>query len=913
MRLVGRDHEVASFDRLLARAADGPAGLVLEGEAGIGKSILLEHAERAAHERGFAVLRTQGTEAEAGWSLLPLADLLGEVPEQHLARLPAPQRHAMDVVRRHAEPGDRPVDQGTIAAGLRSVIGDLAAEQPLLLVVDDEHWLDAATAAVLGHVVRRLRTDRVGLLTARRTPEPSVLELARLLPDGAVEVLRVPPLTLGALRPVLEERLGVPVSRATLTRIHEAARGNPLFAVEIGKVLVATGVPPIGEPLPVPDDVQELIRRRVAGLSAETRGTLLRLALGPGSGGVPLGSLDEPAAEHLTEAAAAGVVLVEARTARFAHPFHAAAVIAGATDEQRRVLRRELAAKATAVDDRARYLASSTTGPDEDVAAALEKGAAAAAARGAPVDAAHLLVRAFELTPPAGAVDAERRGLGAGARLLQVGEIEAALAVLDGLAGRGLTPAGRAEVLRLRAEECFIRDDYDAGVRLLDEALALHPDTHLAALDLIAVRSELGDFDGARRVAEETIARLEAEGDAPLLAQALAYLAMAQHRAGTGIDWNLVERALALEDPERVPPNFDRPRTLAAYLTAYCGRFDEARALLREEQQDQELAGIDDGEIDTVLAWLEMLSGDFEQAAVHLDHGRTLSDLASASGLFLSCTSTLAVVEALRGRRERVAELLAEVGEHEGGRAGIPKAVMRARLALALAEGRHDDAWAAAEEYAERIEHDGLHPTLDLWSVDAVEAAAASGHAEHAERLAASWEERAAALGYPWVGALAARCRAVVRAHGGDLAAAVEACDEALVLHDEAGMAFNRARVLLLKGTCERRLRRWSAARATLTEAVAELERLGAAVWATRARDELERIGTRSRSDGSLTPSEQRVVELAVEGLRNKEIATALSVSVHTVERHLSNAFTKLGVTRRAQLATRLATPPEGR
>lgn len=909
--LIGRDVEIGAIRAVLDRAGSGPAGIVVEGEAGIGKTALLEATARLWSEQGFLVLASRGAEAEASWSLLAVGDLLEGVPAEVVAVLPAPQRRALDVVMRRSESEGPPVEQPTIGAGLRSVLTVLAEERPVLLLLDDVHWMDDASAGVLGYVLRRLGNDRVAVVGARRLPEPSRLDLARLLPEGASDRLRVGPLSAGALRLVLEPVLPAPLTRSTLLRVHEASHGNPLFALEIAQVLAETGVPPVGEPLPGPDDVQELIRRRVATLPEPTGRLLLRVALeaGPVSA-VPLSSLDETALVGLGAAERAGIVRLDGGVLRFAHPFHAAAVLAGATPATVRELRRQLADATSSPEERARHLARSVDVADAAIAAEVQAGADAAVARGAPFDAANLLERAWKLTPPHAAALARTRALRAAEYYIQLGEIVAAEAILSDLGDLGdLSGRETAEVLRLRAEIRFVGDDLTGALPLLTEALERDPQAHRCTLALMAVAAQRRDFARARELSRQLQERLDPATDGPMLADVLAYTVMTDFLAGKGIDWVRLNRAVELEDLDQVPVGTDPPSTCAAYLTAYARRFDEARPRLLAVRDDLDARGLADGFIYTWLAWLEIQCGNFASAAAYCDEGVAVTDLVGNASVRAELVGRRALVDVYRGDLDAARHALDEVDTAAGaGRVAVRHIAVAAEMLAGLSEGRFEQAWDACRAEVETVEREGLvEPSIVDWIPDAVEAMIGVGLTDRAGALIESWEGHGRALGYPWVLALGARCRAVLEAAAGDHAAAIAAADEALDHLGAQPVPFHRARVLLVRGTSQRRARRRTDARASLSEALAEFERMGARLWAERAREELARIGGRAPSGGALSASERRVAELAARGESNKEIAATLTVSVHTVERHLSHAFAKLGITRRGQLAGRLA------
>lgn len=906
--LIGRDDELDEVRDALDRAATGgPAGLLVEGEAGIGKSALLEAAVDVAAGRGFQVLTSRAAEAESSWSLLAVGDLLEDVPVEVVDPLPPPQRRAIEVVMRRAEPDGRPVENATIGAGLRAVVTALAAERPLLLLLDDLHWLDEASAAVLGYVLRRLTSERVAVVATRRLPEAARLDLGALLPAGRTGVVRLAPFSLGALRSLLAERLSTPVTRSALVRIHDAAQGNPLFALEIARTLERVGPTAVGQPLPVPDDVQELIRRRVADLPPPTRELLLRAALGTGvRTGLPPAALGLDGLGDLADAERAGVVRLDGGVVRFAHPFHSAAILANASHREQRAMRLRLATETTSVEDRAGHLARAIDEPDAATGVAIEAGARAAFARGALLDAADLLERAARLTPPAQRQDAVRRALTAAEYYAHLGEHATAEQILDRLDEGGLEGAEKAACLRLRAGIKSAQDDWGAAEDALTAALDLDPDAHRCALTLIHLTSMSRNHDKAHQVGRSLLRRLDPATEGPLYAEALVNVAMADFRAGKGLDWARVEQALALEDREAVPVDTDHPSAIAAYLAVYAHRFDEARTLLEQVRDDLAARGSEDGFVHEWLGRVEFLTGNFPRAAAVYDEGIAIAEL----------TGNASLVELLSTSRELV-DVVLDAPAAERRRATAPPAngahgsnrKMRVALLSALSGVEPELAWELCRERIAGVQRHGLRePAIDDWVPDAVELLVVRGDLPGAAELTDIWEERGRALGHAWVLALGARCRALHHAADGAHAAAVEAAEEALRHHDRAApLPFERARTLLALGTALRRVRRRADARRTLEEASTELERMGCRTWAERAREELDRIGGRAASKGDLTPSERRVADLAAAGATNKEIATALTVSVHTVEAHLSHAFLKLGLTRRGQLAGVLA------
>jgi predicted ATPase len=403
--VVGRDTELSAIERFLDALPAGPSGLVVEGEAGIGKTTLWVEAVRAAEARAQRVLRARPAESEAKLSYAALADLVGSAFDETRGALPAPQESALATALLRAET-DEPADARTTATALVGVLTALAAERPSLIAVDDVQWLDPASARALEFAARRL-PPQVGLLVTRRTEggEEAPLGLGRALPEERLQRLVPRPLSLGALHHLIGNRLETVPSRPTLVRIAAASGGNPFFALEIARALTREGGDRgLGDPLPVPRDLQELVLARVRALpAAAQKATLVAAALSRPTVATVAGAL-EPDCDALSALAAAeegGVLASERGRIRFTHPLLASAVYGAAPESRRRQLHRRLAEVVTDVEERARHLAASVTEPDEATAAELEDAARGAAQRGAHDAAAELFEAARRLTPRA--------------------------------------------------------------------------------------------------------------------------------------------------------------------------------------------------------------------------------------------------------------------------------------------------------------------------------------------------------------------------------------------------------------------------------------------------------------------------------------------------------------------------------
>jgi hypothetical protein len=369
--IVGRDRELGSVYAFLDGPVEGPAGFVLEGDAGIGKSTLWLAAITDARERGFRVLLSRPAEAERGLAHAGLGDLFDDALDDVLPALSTPRRCALEVALLREESGDR-VDHRAVAVAVRDVLQLLSERGPILIAVDDVQWFDASSSSAIEFGLRRLAGYRVFLLLARRLvdgAQPSGLEQAL----GAERVQRLPvgPLSVGALHRLLRDRLGRVFARQTLLRIHETSGGNPFFALELGRVLDAD-VDPL-RPLPVPERLEELVRSRISGLPAATREALaFASALGAPSTSLLERAGIAPAA--LDPAFVAHVIERENGTIRFTHPL-LSSVLYGSLGDERRSVHERIAG---IVEDpllRARHLALSTATPHAEVAAVLDDAA----------------------------------------------------------------------------------------------------------------------------------------------------------------------------------------------------------------------------------------------------------------------------------------------------------------------------------------------------------------------------------------------------------------------------------------------------------------------------------------------------------------------------------------------------------
>ncbi len=912
--MFGRERELALADSFLEKARERFHVLRFDGEAGIGKTTIWREVVRRAEKRGYRVLSCRPAETETKLSLSAMADLLEPVPSEAFTPLPEPQRRALEVALLRAEPGGTTPDPRTLGTAVRTLLAGLGEERPLLVAIDDVQWLDADSAAPLEFAVRRLAGSRLGWLVVRRVDDPTPLA-AEGLPPGSLTQQTIGPLTLAALHHVLKDRLDRSLSRPMLVRVHQASGGNPLFALEIARELGPLTSVDVGTPPPVPRSLRELLADRVPRLPESAQEALLAAAAL--SHPTPVLVERAASAEGLAAAEESGLVRVEHGRVVFGHPLYASAVYETASRVHRAELHRRLAELVTDFEERARHLAIAVRDPDESVAQRIEQGAALARSRGAWESAAELLQRARSLTPSDVREEAQRRGISAAEHHVHAGERSRARTLLDEILAEHPPEPLRADALRLLAEISYNDENAGEAKRLFSEALKHTSDARLAArieLGLGFLSGQTADPPSGAVHARRALAQAEASGDVSLVAAALAQGVVYDFLIGRGVDWDRVERSIALEDPDSMMPQLWRPSTIAALLLLYVGRHAEARERLTAlwtaagERGDES----DLGFILLWLSWLETRSGNLAAAATIVDEATSVATLTGSQSTVANLLAQRALVRAHKGE---VAETRRDCAEAAAlseplGVSWVGVWITAALGLLELSLGSPEAAWEACRQATEALEQQGIaEPVPAFFLPDALEALIAIEELDRAEALLDSFEARGRELDRAWALATGSRCRGLLLAARGDVRGAGDALERALAEHDGLDMPFELARTLLVKGAVERRARRRARARASLRQALEVFERLGAALWAERARDELGRLGLRRSGRDELTESERRVAGLAARGLTNREVAAALFISPKTVEANLSRAYRKLGIGSRAELGARMGEP----
>ena len=891
--IVGRDDERAAIDAFLGVVAPEPHVLLLEGQAGIGKTTLWCAGSESAERLGYRILRAQPAESESRLSYAALDDLIGPVYNDVRGELPVPQRDALDaaLLRSLGTTNAR-----TIGSALVSVLAVLARNAPVLVAVDDAQWLDRASAHALEFAARRLPVG-VRLLLARR-PEGAALD------TGATARVEVGPLSLGALHHVLRANLGAAPARPALLRIAKTAGGNPFFALEIARVLHGRGELD-GGPLPVPSSLQELVAGRLEALSPAARDAALLVS-----------ALSHPTVQSvgataaaLEEAEAAGVLVVERDRIRFTHPLLASVVYGAAHGARRLELHRRLADVVDDPEQRAHHLALCTTTPDDATAAELEAAAASAARRGAQETAGDLYRAAHRLTAADDAAARSRRLCGEATALYAAGTPAAARALAEQAAA--IAPAGpqRAEALSQLSQIAWV-DRGDLGpldyLRLaLDDA---GDDRQLRG----RIHSKLGmysDDDQPRAVehAETAAALLDEDADPGLLAYTLLALLFFGAQTGRGADEGLLARALELE--RRAGTSAERS-SLVLIWHQCMDEFEAARERHRFEDEWYRERGeeIWVAEKRGHLALVELRAGNPELARRLVDQSCAELEPVGMQGPLAMPLWTRAQIDASEGRIDEARATLLPLLDVARGRAGggwFTTFYLETLGFAALAEGDHTRADRDFTELEELLASMGVTVPLAVRTdADHIEAVVGLGDLARARTLLERFEQRHASVPRPWTEQALPRAQALVAAAEGEAEAALALLEQG-PSHPE--LPFDYARGRLVQGSLQRRLKQKRAAAASLGDAAAIFERLGAETWARRAHDELGRVGLRRSDPGELTETERRIAVLAASGLTNREVAQAAFVSPKTVEANLARVYRKLGIRSRAQLGAAMS------
>jgi DNA-binding CsgD family transcriptional regulator len=902
--LLGRLSECALLDGLIRDIRQGKSrSLVLRGEAGIGKTALLDYLTAAASD--LMVVRAAGVESEMELAYAGLHQLCGPLLDR-LGSLPGPQRQALEIVF-GLSAAPRTPDRFLVALAVLSLFSEVSEERPVLCVVDDAQWLDQSSALTLAFVARRLLAERVGLVFAARAPGDQL----RGLPELEVIGLRN-----GDARALLSTAVRFGLDEQVRDRIVAETGGSPLALLELPRGLSATELAGFGTAAvsALPGRLEESFGRRIAALPEPTRRLLLIAAADP---------LGEPAlvwraaglqgiSAEAAPAAEAGLCEFGTRV-RFRHPLvRAAAYGAGSPDERRRAHAAiaEVTDAEADPDRRAWHRARACAGPDDAVADELERSAVRARARGGQAAAAAFLERSAELT-----LDPARR---AGRAL--------AAAEANYLAGSGedaLRLAGVAELGPLSEFDRVRVDVLRGRVATIQRRVSDAPPL------LLRAARRLERFD--RRVARDTYrdafisaflaGSLAGDAGLPEVAAAIRSAAPAEPSSVTD---ELLDAAATLVDVGYAAGAVRVQRALAAFRGAAISRDEEVQWLFLACQMAQDV--YDEQTWDALsartlelvretglLAALPMAAavrntrdlyvGDLTAAAVYVAEQDRLLEAIGGEG----SPASRALLAAWRGREREVAQLdeaMTRYAVSRGYGIGLD-ALHWARAVLGNGLGRYQEALAAAQPGA------AYPPAMTVYGRmlgELVEAAVRCGRPEAAADALGRLAEMARACGTDWICGVEARARALVA----DPADADDLYRQAIERLGRTRIGTELARAHLLYGEWLRREGRRVEARNQLRAAHEEFTSIGMEAFAERARAELAATGEKVRkrtaeTRDELTAQERQIAELARDGFSNPEIGARLFLSRRTVQYHLGKVFGKLGIRSRNELAIALA------
>jgi DNA-binding CsgD family transcriptional regulator len=894
--LRGRRRECEVLDRLLEAVREGESRvLVVRGEPGVGKSALLEYVVGRAS--GFRVARTAGVQSEMELAFAGLEQLCAPVLD-HLGRLQAPQRDALSTAF-GLTVGPAP-DRFLVSLAVLGLLSEVADEQPLLCVVDDAQWLDQASAQALAFVARRLQAESVALVFAVRGPGEELSGLPGLPVHGLGDA---------DARAVLGTVLPGPLDERVRDRIVAETRGNPLALLELPRGLAPEelaggfGLP---RPQALSGRIEDSFKRRLAQLQARTQRLLLLGAAEPL--GDPL--LLWRAADRLgigveaADAAEAEGLLEFGTRVTFRHPLVRSAVYRAASPHQRREVHRALAEATDAAvdpDRRAWHRAHAASGPDEAVAAELERSADHAKARGGLAAAAAFLERAVALTPDS--APRAVRALAAAEAKMQAGAPESALGLVVSAEMAPLDELQRALAERLRAQIAFVQSrGNDAPLLLLSAAMRLEPlDPTLARetyLDALHAALQVGDGGTRLEVAQAVGAAAPAQPPraAELLLTGWGRLLSDGFPAGT----DLLRRALIAFRSEPLRGEGEMHELWYACGIARSLWDDENWGLLsaRHVQLARDAGAL--SVLPTALevrAEFEIHAGELSSAAALLEEADAISQ---ATGSANSNEASM-LLAAWRDKEGRAMERI-EAALREATHKNYDEAVSVAEYASAVLHnglGRYEVALAAAQR---SCDHHVLKGFGQLFG-ELIEAAARSGEPERAAAALEQLSERTRLGGTDWGLGIEARSRALLS----EGQAVEDLYREAIDRLGRTQVRTALARAHLLYGEWLRRERRRTDAREQLRIAHEMFFGMGADGFAERARRELRATGETARkrsveTSSQLTPQETQVARLARDGLSNPEIGARLFISPRTVAYHLHKVFTKLGISSRAQL-----------
>jgi DNA-binding CsgD family transcriptional regulator len=906
MKLIDRQAERGVLEGLLEAIRAGESrALVVSGEAGVGKTALLEYLSQQAS--GCRLARAAGVQSEMELPFAGLHQLCAPMLD-NLPHLPRPQREALRTAF-GISAGSAP-DRFLVGLAVLSLLSDAAEQQPLVCVVDDEQWLDRASAHVLGFVARRLVAESVGLIFAARVPSSELMGLPELAVEGLSE---------SDARALLDAALAGPVDSPVLDRIVAETRGNPLALLELSRAVsprqVAGGFWLPGA-VRLSGGIEEHFRQRIEALPTTTRRLLLIAAAEP----VGDPALLWRAAAQMEIDAAAAVPAVEANLVevgsrvRFRHPLVRSVVYGSALPQERREVHAALG-DATDLqrdaDRRAWHRANAAPGPDEEVAEELERSAGRARARGGLAAAAAFLERATVLS--VGSPRRTERALAAASAKVKAGEFAAARDLLSVAESGSPDDFQQARIDLMEAELALLTNrGSDAPSLLLKAARRLESidadlsrATYLQALSSGYFAGRLATGGGAVEVARAA-ATTPPPTHAPRASDFLLDGLVAHYNSGYDAGLPILRKGLqafsaGMPDDEEL-----RWHWVAGIVARHVWDDERWHSLSERHVQLARSVGAL-SELPVALnsrAFMLLFAGDLTGAAALIQE---LQPAIEATGTRLAPYAALGLA-VLSGRSGEANALIENITRDVTPRGeGIGLTVVDwAHAVLNNALGNYQEALRSAARSTGYLRE----MTAPTWAMaELIEAATRSGQDDVAADALARLADTTSVSDTDWGRGIEARSRALLSE--GDTAEHLyrEAIDHLSRCRVRADLA----RAHLLYGEWLRRQRRRVDARTELGIALEMLESMGMEAFAERARRELQATGEKARkraistSNEGLTPQEWQVARLARDGLSNPEIGARLFISARTVQYHLRKVFAKLGINSRSQLDQALA------
>jgi DNA-binding CsgD family transcriptional regulator len=902
--LIGREVEMAELRKFVGFGDIGSTLLVLEGDAGIGKTTLWTESVHEAQRANVATQVCRPSQGEVVFSFSAITDLLAGLDDEVLVALPVPQRHALEAagLRRQGRRGS--TSSHVVAAGFLSVLRILGSARSVLVGIDDLQWVDSDSWTVLDYSLRRItRQDNVRFLLSRRTDDETPANLFRSDAEQPARRIVLGPMSFGAIERLIVDQLGHPLRRHVARHVYEMSEGNPLFALELAAAVDTNRGLELFEnaaDLALTPTLISLLQDRLSRIDSDVESAVLAVAVAPVSREETVRAVLQ-SREGLDDALSAGLIVREGDRLRLSHPLLGSAIRARASVAERRELHLRPSRIADDQEQRARHMAQALSPPNSRVAEQLLEASSLATARGASIAAAELSELAWHFTTfNDGAVWI--------ARLFRTIEL-LCRAGLDAHGAELLT----SEIAHLddeaavaRATWWFSRLQTDAPpLESLDEALLGADATTraeiLADKAFTAVVGNVENLPAAIQWVTEAAELARAARDIRLEVTCVTTMAWMNALLGQDVEELLssVDSAAAL-----TLSSHDHPDRVRALRALWRGELDTARSLV--VQWENRARESDESWSEAIFILhrfeVEQRAGDWLEAQRALERfekaALTFSDPARVA--VNRCRAVLAAARGDTDALDVATTAVMNVG-HDGSRWQQLEA-LRARGLGRLVSGEHVAAAKDLTTVADFVENAGIRePGAFPVGADLVEALVGARRLEAARSTLAHFESVAMEQAHPWALAAAARARGLVLTQEGRTTEAMENLQDAIERHGRLGHVFDLARSQLALGPLLRQARRIADAREILEAAANTFGRMGSTVLESRACHELARLGGRRKSVG-LTPTEERVADQVTKGLSNQDIANNLFITVNTVEAHLTRIYRKLGIHSRAQL-----------